>query len=192
MDGGGGVSVGTGALLNVALAGAGGGTVTDSDSYIDCGLTCSAHYAAGSSVTLTALAGPSSTFAGWSGGGCSGTGTCTVENGPPDSLAAVTATFNPPPTDTTITKVTVNRWNHTARFKFTATNSPTGYECELVVPPRAAKKHRHRKRVTPTYRACLSPKGYRNLARGHYTFNVYAVGPGGTDPTQASEVFRIA
>jgi hypothetical protein len=192
VDDGGGVSLGSGALLNVALAGAGGGTVTDSDSYIDCGLTCSAYYAAGSSVTLTALAGPDSTFAGWSGGGCDGTGTCTVSIGPPDSLAAVTATFNPPPAATTITKVTVNRSNHTARFKFTATNSPSGYECELVAPPSAKRKRRHRKPVTPTYHACLSPKTYRNLVRGKYTFYVYAVGPGGTDPTPASDVFRIA
>jgi hypothetical protein len=29
-------------------------------------------------VTLTATAASGSTFAGWSGGGCSGTGTCTV------------------------------------------------------------------------------------------------------------------
>ena len=45
---------------------------------------------------LTATADPGSTFAGWSGGGCSGTATCTVTM---NSDTAVTATFtaNPPP-----------------------------------------------------------------------------------------------
>jgi hypothetical protein len=39
---------------------------------------CSATYAGGSTVTLTATPTNGSTFAGWSGGGCSGTGGCTV------------------------------------------------------------------------------------------------------------------
>ena len=45
---------------------------------IICGATCSASYASGTAVTLTATPATGSTFAGWSGGGCTGTGTCTV------------------------------------------------------------------------------------------------------------------
>jgi hypothetical protein len=41
-------------------------------------------------VTLTAQAGLLSAFAGWSGGGCSGTGTCVVTL---NASTAVTATF---------------------------------------------------------------------------------------------------
>ncbi len=193
IDSGGGESVGSGAMLGVALAGAGGGTVTDSDGYIDCGLTCSAYYAAGSSVTLTAAAGPGSTFAGWSGAGCSGTGTCTITNGQAGTSAAVTASFNPPPSETTITKVAVERRRHRATFHFTATYSPEGYECELVraTAARRHRRHRHHTPHAPAYHACRSPQSYGRLERGSYTFYVYAVGPGGSDPTPASAEFTI-
>ena len=77
--------------LSVSKAGSGTGTVTSSPSGINCGSTCSASYTAGTSVTLTASAASGSTFAGWSGGGCSGTGTCTVAM---NSAQSVTATFN--------------------------------------------------------------------------------------------------
>ena len=54
------------------------GTVTSNPSGINCGSTCSANYDSGTSVTLTASPNSGYTFTGWSGGGCSGTGTCTV------------------------------------------------------------------------------------------------------------------
>src|SRR5436190_15597443 len=62
--------------LAVVLAGTGAGTVTGSG--ISCPGTCSHSYTAGSSVTLTASPASGSSFGGWSGGGCSGTGACTV------------------------------------------------------------------------------------------------------------------
>jgi hypothetical protein len=77
--------------LSIARNGTGTGTVTSSDSLINCGVTCSASYNAGSSVTLSAAPFSGSTFAGWSGGGCSGTGGCTVQM---NSATGVTATFN--------------------------------------------------------------------------------------------------
>ena len=64
--------------VSVSKVGTGAGTVTSSPAGISCGATCSASFSSGSSVTLTAAASSGSTFAGWSGGGCSGTGTCTV------------------------------------------------------------------------------------------------------------------
>ncbi len=64
--------------LTVARSGTGTGTVTSSPAGISCGATCSETAARGTQVTLTAAADSSSTFAGWSGGGCSGTGTCAV------------------------------------------------------------------------------------------------------------------
>jgi hypothetical protein len=76
--------------LSVTRDGTGAGTVTSSPAGIDCGATCSASYDYGTAVTLTATPATGSTFAGWSGGGCSGTGACTV------TVAAatdVTATF---------------------------------------------------------------------------------------------------
>ncbi|MES2884543.1 MAG: DUF4394 domain-containing protein [Pseudomonadota bacterium] len=55
----------------------GNGTVTSSPAGINCGSDCTESYARGATVTLTAAAGATDTFQGWSGGGCSGTGTCT-------------------------------------------------------------------------------------------------------------------
>jgi endoglucanase len=85
---GGGTS--TNYTLTVTKAGTGSGTVTSSPSGINCGSTCSANYSSGTSVTLTAAAAGSSTFAGWSGA-CSGTGACTVSM---TAASSVTATFN--------------------------------------------------------------------------------------------------
>lgn len=58
--------------------GAAEGKVTSSPSGIECGASCSAEFEEGSEVTLTETP-EGSTFAGWSGGGCSGTEeTCKV------------------------------------------------------------------------------------------------------------------
>jgi endoglucanase len=76
--------------LSVTKAGSGTGTVTSNTGGINCGSTCSASYASGTSVTLTAAAGSGASFAGWSGA-CSGTSTCTVSM---TQARAVTATFN--------------------------------------------------------------------------------------------------
>jgi parallel beta-helix repeat protein len=77
--------------LSVALAGTGAGNVTSTPGTINCptGL-CANDYVTGTVVTLSASPSITSTFTGWSGGGCSGTSTCVV------TIAAntnVTATF---------------------------------------------------------------------------------------------------
>jgi sugar lactone lactonase YvrE len=77
--------------LTVTEAGTGAGTVVSAPSGISCPTTCSANFASGTQVTLTAAASANSTFAGWSGGGCAGTGTCVVRV---TAATAVTATFN--------------------------------------------------------------------------------------------------
>jgi PASTA domain/Divergent InlB B-repeat domain len=77
--------------LTVEKAGNGSGMVTSSPAGITCGTICSQEYNPGTLVKLTAVAAPGSTFAGWSGGGCSGTGDCTVTTD--DVNAPVTATF---------------------------------------------------------------------------------------------------
>ena len=73
----------------VAQNGTGIGTVTGSG--INCGSVCTNGYAPGTVVTLTATPASGSSFAGWSGGGCSGTGTCSVTM---NASTSVTATFN--------------------------------------------------------------------------------------------------
>jgi hypothetical protein len=66
------------------------GTITSSPAGINCGGTCSAAFAAGGSVTLTAKISGNAVFGGWSGA-CTGTGTCTVTM---DAAKSVTATIN--------------------------------------------------------------------------------------------------
>ena len=78
--------------LSVSTAGSGTGTVVSADHKIDCGSTCSASFLEGSVVALTALPSSDSTFAGWSGGGCSGAApVCKVAIG---STQNVTASFS--------------------------------------------------------------------------------------------------
>ncbi|MEO5656576.1 MAG: hypothetical protein ABIO65_01785, partial [Nitrospiria bacterium] len=55
----------------------GGGTVTSTPSGIDCGPTCSAPFAYGTVVNLTAVPDDGYSFAGWSGG-CTGSDGCTI------------------------------------------------------------------------------------------------------------------
>ncbi len=64
--------------MSVSVTGAGTGTVTSSPSGINCGSTCSAAFSQETTVTLTAVAGAHSVFTGWTGGGCSGNGTCVI------------------------------------------------------------------------------------------------------------------
>jgi Divergent InlB B-repeat domain len=83
-------------LLTVVKAGAGSGTVTSGPGGISCGATCAADFETGETVTLSATSANGSTFTGWSGGGCSGTGNCQVTIGA--TATSVTATFTVEPT----------------------------------------------------------------------------------------------
>ncbi len=68
-------------LLTVSKSGGGQGTAKSNVAGINCGATCStmaSAYYQGTVVELTATPGKGSAFGGWSGSGCSGTGTCTV------------------------------------------------------------------------------------------------------------------
>jgi len=93
-----------GVKLSVALAGSGNGSVTSKDGAINCANSsgnCSSLYAPGTSVSLTAAPAAPSVFGGWSGA-CSGSdpNVCSVTM---NSVQSVTATFNPPPPDFTLT-----------------------------------------------------------------------------------------
>lgn len=81
--------------LSVTKAGTGTGTVSSNPAGISCGGTCSAAFAQGTTVALTATPDSGFSFAGWSGA-CSGTVACSVTM---SANASVTATFSssPPP-----------------------------------------------------------------------------------------------
>ena len=89
-------------ILTVSVSGSPGGKVTSSPSGIDCGATCSAGFAAGTQVTLTANPAAAWGLAGW-GGACSGIGGCGVTMNGNTSVSAsfatlFTATQSPLPT----------------------------------------------------------------------------------------------
>jgi uncharacterized repeat protein (TIGR02543 family) len=116
-------SAGTTYALRVTKLGAApaSGTVTSSVGGINCGSTCLAPIASGTSVTLTASAQSGHTFAGW-GGACSGTAsTCAVSM---TAVRTVTASFNP---NQAGLSVTADRGSSTASG--TVTSSPTGLSC---------------------------------------------------------------
>jgi len=105
--------------LTVSKSGTGTGTVTSSPSGIDCGSDCSESYNQGTSVTLTATPASGSIFGGWSGGGCSGTGSCSITM---NSNQTITATFNQQQQYTlTVTK--------SGTGSGTVTSSPAGINC---------------------------------------------------------------
>src|SRR6185312_630792 len=98
------------ATLSVSRTGSGGGLVRSSPAGIECGATCSAAVAEGTTLSLTAQADARSRFAGWVGGPCDGsllpcqiavTGLTTVtarfDQDPPTGAPPVT-TSAPPPT----------------------------------------------------------------------------------------------
>ncbi len=83
----------------LTVKGIGKGTVKDEpQSKIDCSIDntaisgdCEESYVSGTEVVLKAIASAGSTFGGWSGGGCSGVGDCTVTM---NDNKDVTATFD--------------------------------------------------------------------------------------------------
>src|SRR5439155_992377 len=78
----------------------------------------SAPFASGTAVTLTAAPAAGSTFSGWSGGGCSGSGTCTVTM---SAATSVTATFALQSFTLTVSKAGAGSG--------TVTSAPAGVSC---------------------------------------------------------------
>ncbi|MBI3802256.1 MAG: hypothetical protein HY282_00650 [Nitrospirae bacterium] len=104
--------------LTVVKAGNGTGSISSAPAGIDCSPTCSLFFSAGKVVTLSAHPDSNSTFTGWGGSGCTGTGDCVVTV---DAAKTVTATFTVKTLGLTVTK----SGNGTG----TITSAPTGINC---------------------------------------------------------------
>jgi len=108
-----------------------GGEITSSPAGIDCGSSLScfypgffgwAHAFAAGPVTLTATPDDGWHFAGWSGDGCSGTGTCQVQmSGDPADDQQVTASFVLDPATLVVIK--------TGNGAGSVTSNPAGIDC---------------------------------------------------------------
>ncbi len=109
------------ARLSVTTDGSGAGSVTSAPAGINCGATCGAYFAIGSSVTLTATAAGGSSFTGWSGSGCSGTSTCTVTMSEARAVTAEFAVVPPGQFDLMVSK--------SGTGAGTVTSSPAGINC---------------------------------------------------------------
>ncbi len=81
--------------LSVTSAGEGAGSVVSPSAPIACDSACSYRLEVGELVTLDAQPTSGSTFAGWSGGGCSGTGACQVTLNADTSVVANFASAPP-------------------------------------------------------------------------------------------------
>jgi hypothetical protein len=149
--------------LTVAKTGTGSGTVTSSPSGIRCAARCSAPYPVGTRVTLTAKPAAGSVFSGWRNGRCSGNRSCTVALSSDRSLIAKFA-LKPPE----VTNARVDREHDTATFKFKAVGARM-LQCALIKPARGKKHPKAR------FARCKSPKTYKHLKNGKYTFEVRAL-----------------
>lgn len=76
--------------VQVTRSGSGHGAVTSIPVGIDCGVTCSFAFVSGTGVALVATPNADSVFLGWSGGPCTGTGTCSFTA---SSAASIDAAF---------------------------------------------------------------------------------------------------
>jgi len=114
--------------LTVTKDGAGSGTVTSGPAGIKCGDVCTFDFKLNAKVTLTAKAGAGSKFAGWTGAGCSGTGTCKVTM---DAAKSVKATFSAGTPDIVVTPsgdihYSNKKLNSKTSKSFTVKNNGTG------------------------------------------------------------------
>lgn len=101
------------------------------------------------------------------------------------SAASAQITILGPP-KVKITKAKTSSKHHTAKFSFKALGSASGLQCALVRKPK-----KHHKKSKPHFASCKSPKRYKHLKAGKYTFEVRAVTAGVLGKV-TSKNFRIA
>ena len=76
----------------------------------------------------------------------------------------------------TLREARVNSAKQSAKFSFISSGGGRGFQCALI------KKKKGEKPPKPSFSACKSPKTYKNLKPGEYTFEVHVLSPGGAGP----------
>jgi hypothetical protein len=161
-----------GPVLTVTRTGTGSGSVTSSPAGIACGTACLQSFASGTAVSLTAAPDLGSVFVGWSGGGCSGTGSCQVAV---TAATTVTATFDQLPVGPFTVKQTMNLGGET--LSGTVCDLTKQFAVQAVAPavswtflfsPGSATQG------TVTYAYTISSAGETHNASGNYTVGLPA------------------
>jgi YD repeat-containing protein len=149
--------------LTILKAGTGTGTITSSPAGIDCGSDCTETYNENTAVTLTPTYSSCSPLAGWSGGGCAGTGTCPITM---TANTTVTATFNlAPSTVDFIGTPTTGIETVTVNFTDLSTCDPTSWSWNFGDGTTSTLRN-------PSHT-------YTNLNGGSYTVSLSATNNGG-------------
>lgn len=153
-------------LLTVTTSGTGEGSITATIAAGSIPSFTSASFLTGASVTLAATTTIDSVFTGWSGGGCAGTGVCSLTM---DGTKSVTATFEVPAPVSINLKPARSTRSKVATFRFSpGAGAVTSYRCRIDAKPT---------------RACASPVRYRRLKKGRHVFRVYSTLSGIDGPT---------
>jgi len=162
--------------LNITKSGTGFGYVSSTPAGIDCGATCSASYANGTIVTLTATPDTGSAFTGWSGDADCSDGIVTMS-----TAVNCTATFDL--SDTTAPETTIDSYPaaatnlDSATFTFSSSEAGSTFECSID---------------SGTWAICTSPAIYMPLSEGSHTFEVRAIDTASnTDTTPATYTWTI-
>ena len=125
--------------LSVSLTGS--GSVTSNPLGISCPSTCNASFSSNSQVTLTATPTQGMSFIGWSGGGCSGNGGCTVTMSAVENVSAAFTTNGDPPNSRTWVSATsgsdsnpCTRTSPCLTFAAALAQTPAGGEIDVLDP----------------------------------------------------------
>ncbi len=96
------------------------------------------------------------------------------------SLGEVEVNLQFLPPNTSAVHAKISSKHHQATFRFGTTGRTKGTQCALAHGKAALK-----------FKSCTSPKTYRHLKAGRYTFEARAIGLAGPDATPAIRKFRI-
>jgi hypothetical protein len=169
--------------VDVQQTGTGTGVISSDPEGVECvGKACEGFYAEGQLVSLEATPAENSTFVGWSGGGCSGTGDCEVTVAPTPTL--VTAEFALKRAVVTTSAGAANVGQRTGTVLGTVNPGGTDVsDCHIRFGPTPTMASQIP--CSPTGVRGRSPVGVGATLRGltpstAYYFQVVATNPGGT------------
>jgi len=211
VDTDGNVVVGSATLytLSLSFGGSGSGRISGTD--VSCPGQCATSYLGGTVVTLTATPAAGSSFAGWSGGGCTGNGTCIVQMNGSMNISAIFLPYSPPqvnppaptatqttptstptaaraakPPEPDVEKLTVKANTVTVHFKLRG--SGKRLSCALV----RVGSGKRSKTPSPHYSGCGLVQAYHDLKKGSYRLYVRSTAVNGVQSSAVERTFKIA